>query len=68
VALNRVARRFYDRAVDIDMTPALRLLNSILPPKLAAGALAVVYAGLIIAIMTLIDFEPDRIIRYLDAH
>lgn len=49
------------------MTPLLRLLNSFLGARPSIVAATVIYAGLIVAIVTLVDFEPSRIIRYLDA-
>lgn len=49
------------------MTPLSLLLNRILGARLAIIAVTVVYVGLIMATVTLVDFEPDRVIRYLDA-
>lgn len=49
------------------MTPFLLLLNRVLGARLAIIAIMVIYVGMIMAIVTLVDFEPDRVIRYLDA-
>lgn len=49
------------------MTPLLLVLNRVLGARLAIIAITVVYVGMIMAIVSLVDFEPARVIRYLDA-
>jgi hypothetical protein len=49
------------------MTPTLKFLNGILPPKLAAAVLVMLYSSLILGIFLLVEFDPHRVVRYLDA-